>query len=70
MQQVIAALIECLNDYCTSNQGDVGSWVREAAMLAIEKFVRLLVIADNGNMFLPRKLISHPGQPLRQCSRF
>ena len=30
--EVIDTLLGCMEDYCTDNRGDVGSWVREAAM--------------------------------------
>jgi hypothetical protein len=32
METVVGALLACLKDYSTDNRGDVGSWVREAAM--------------------------------------
>jgi hypothetical protein len=33
--EVISSLLTCMEDYCTDNRGDVGSWVREAAMEAL-----------------------------------
>ena len=33
----LRAFVEGLDDYATDNRGDVGSWVREAAMKAIER---------------------------------
>ena len=33
--EVVDALLGCMEDYCTDNRGDVGSWVREAAMDAL-----------------------------------
>ncbi|EKX43034.1 hypothetical protein GUITHDRAFT_140881 [Guillardia theta CCMP2712] len=32
---LIDTLLKCLGDYCVDNRGDVGSWVREAAMNTI-----------------------------------
>jgi hypothetical protein len=36
------ALLEALNDYTIDNRGDVGSWVREAAMEGIERCTYIL----------------------------
>mmetsp|Transcript_15457 Transcript_15457/g.50826 ORF Transcript_15457/g.50826 Transcript_15457/m.50826 type:complete len:1003 (+) Transcript_15457:313-3321(+) len=41
-ERVCGALIAALDDYCTDNRGDVGSWVREAAMGALASAVELL----------------------------
>lgn len=47
--QVMEHLLAALNDYATDNRGDVGSWVREAAMEAIEKVTYLLChVAEDG----------------------
>ncbi|XP_042480833.1 tubulin-folding cofactor D isoform X2 [Macadamia integrifolia] len=35
--EVMQALFKALDDYCVDNRGDVGSWVREAAMDGLEK---------------------------------
>jgi hypothetical protein len=40
--QVMEHLLAALDDYATDNRGDVGSWVREAAMESIEKVTYLL----------------------------
>lgn len=40
--QVMEHLLAALDDYATDNRGDVGSWVREAAMEAMEKVTYLL----------------------------
>lgn len=32
MQHVVPSLMSALQDYSTDNRGDVGSWVREAAL--------------------------------------
>ena len=37
VETVLNALLTCLTDYSTDNRGDVGSWVREAAMLGLEQ---------------------------------
>ena len=34
-EHVVDALLMCLSDYTTDNRGDVGSWLREAAMKAL-----------------------------------
>uniref|UniRef100_A0A6U5ZYI7 Uncharacterized protein n=1 Tax=Guillardia theta TaxID=55529 RepID=A0A6U5ZYI7_GUITH len=39
---LIDTLLKCLGDYCVDNRGDVGSWVREAAMVGLVKVVKLL----------------------------
>jgi hypothetical protein len=36
-----------MNDYQIDRRGDVGNWVREVAMSALTKFIRLLV--DSGD---------------------
>ena len=46
MQAVLEACCTCLKDYSMDNRGDVGSWVREAAMLALERLVPLVVARD------------------------
>lgn len=40
--QVMDALLDALDDYAIDNRGDVGSWVREAAMEALERCSYLL----------------------------
>jgi len=39
---LIDTLLKCLGDYCVDNRGDVGSWVREAAMVGLVKVVEML----------------------------
>jgi hypothetical protein len=46
MQAVLEACCTCLKDYSMDNRGDVGSWVREAAMFALERLVPLVVARD------------------------
>ncbi|WOL10087.1 tubulin-folding cofactor D isoform X1 [Canna indica] len=40
--EVMQTLFEALNDYAVDNRGDVGSWVREAAMDALERCMYIL----------------------------
>ncbi|KAJ4980759.1 hypothetical protein NE237_031596 [Protea cynaroides] len=40
--EVMRALFKALDDYCVDNRGDVGSWVREAAMDGLEKCTYIL----------------------------
>ena len=40
--QVMEALFEALDDYAVDNRGDVGSWVREAAIVGLEECIVLL----------------------------
>lgn len=47
-QLVFSTFLEAMNDYSTDNRGDVGSWVRGAAMLALERFVILLAKSEHG----------------------
>lgn len=37
-KEVFDALLAALDDYSVDNRGDVGSWVREAALKAAEKW--------------------------------
>ena len=36
-----------MNDYQVDRRGDVGSWVREEAMISLTKFIRLLAEQEN-----------------------
>lgn len=40
--EVMQSLLKALNDYSVDNRGDVGSWVREAAMEALERCTYIL----------------------------
>lgn len=40
--KVVQALFRALDDYAVDNRGDVGSWVREAAMDALERCTFIL----------------------------
>jgi hypothetical protein len=44
--QIFTAFLKALDDYSTDNRGDVGSWVREAAIVGLDILTRLLVIHD------------------------
>ncbi|XP_033896427.2 tubulin-specific chaperone D [Acipenser ruthenus] len=41
--QIYSTLLECMRDYTTDSRGDVGSWVREAAITSLMKVTFLLV---------------------------
>ena len=43
---IFTALLSSLCDYAVDNRGDVGSWVREASMIALERFSLSLVKHD------------------------
>jgi tubulin-specific chaperone D len=43
----IQALLRALDDYAVDNRGDVGSWVREAAMDALERCTFILCKRDS-----------------------
>jgi hypothetical protein len=46
---LFGALLDASNDYTVDNRGDVGSWVREASLLAMEKIIYMFVARDNAN---------------------
>ncbi|XP_064945169.1 tubulin-folding cofactor D-like isoform X2 [Musa acuminata AAA Group] len=45
--EVMQTLFEALNDYAVDNRGDVGSWVREAAMDALERCMYIICKKDS-----------------------
>ena len=45
--EVMASLFKALDDYSVDNRGDVGSWVREAAMIGLEKCTYILCAIDS-----------------------
>lgn len=45
--EVMASLFKALNDYSVDNRGDVGSWVREAAMDGLEMCTYILCKRDS-----------------------
>jgi len=46
-EQVMDVLLKALDDYAIDNRGDVGSWVREAAMDALKRCSFLLCLETN-----------------------
>ncbi|XP_064170432.1 tubulin-specific chaperone D [Anguilla rostrata] len=52
VSEVYLALLDCLNDYTTDSRGDVGSWVREAAMSSLTE-VTLLVVSSSPELLSP-----------------
>ncbi|OBS57196.1 hypothetical protein A6R68_11679 [Neotoma lepida] len=42
ISEVYTALLDCMNDYTTDSRGDVGAWVREAAMTSLMDLTLLL----------------------------
>lgn len=47
-EQLMDVLLKALDDYAIDNRGDVGSWVREAAMDALKRCSFLLCLKTNG----------------------
>ncbi|XP_051132533.1 tubulin-folding cofactor D [Andrographis paniculata] len=45
--EVMSSLLKALDDYSTDNRGDVGSWIREAAMDGLEKCTYILCERDS-----------------------
>lgn len=45
-REAVGALLAAMEDYATDERGDVGSWVREAAMRGLEVLCHCLVTAD------------------------
>lgn len=45
--EVMSSLLKALDDYSTDNRGDVGSWVRDAAMNGLEKCTYILCSRDS-----------------------
>ncbi|KAF6727713.1 Tubulin-specific chaperone D [Oryzias melastigma] len=54
--QVFGVLLHCLNDYTMSSRGDVGAWVREAAMTSLME-LSVLVASSAPDVLVP-KLVS------------
>ena len=40
LSRILGALISCTHDYATDNRGDVGSWVRKAALESLEAVLK------------------------------
>ncbi|CAA0813577.1 Tubulin-folding cofactor D [Striga hermonthica] len=47
--EVMCSLFKALDDYSTDNRGDVGSWIREAAMDGLERCTYILCKEDSIN---------------------
>lgn len=43
VNQIYNTLLDCMNDYTTDSRGDIGAWVREAAMTGLMELTILLV---------------------------
>uniref|UniRef100_A0A672ZPH9 Tubulin-specific chaperone D n=2 Tax=Sphaeramia orbicularis TaxID=375764 RepID=A0A672ZPH9_9TELE len=52
VSEVYGTLLDSMNDYTTDSRGDVGAWVREAAMTSLMD-VTLLVAASNPEILSP-----------------
>ncbi|XP_020084224.1 tubulin-folding cofactor D isoform X1 [Ananas comosus] len=48
--KIMETLFKALDDYAVDNRGDVGSWVREAAMDALERCTYILCKRDSSSM--------------------
>ncbi|XP_065859361.1 tubulin-folding cofactor D isoform X2 [Euphorbia lathyris] len=46
-EEVMSSLFKALDDYSVDNRGDVGSWVREAAMEGLEACTNILCFMDS-----------------------
>uniref|UniRef100_A0A8C2ZQL7 Tubulin-specific chaperone D n=1 Tax=Cyclopterus lumpus TaxID=8103 RepID=A0A8C2ZQL7_CYCLU len=53
VSEVYAALLHSMNDYTTDSRGDVGAWVREAAMTSLMEVT--LLVASSAPEILPVK---------------
>jgi hypothetical protein len=41
--QILDTFYKCFDDYAVDRRGDVGSWVRQEAMLSLHEYVRLIL---------------------------
>ncbi|VFQ75756.1 unnamed protein product [Cuscuta campestris] len=48
--EVIQSLLRALDDYSIDNRGDVGSWVREAAIVGLEKCLYILCKRESNHL--------------------
>ncbi|XP_061363955.1 tubulin-folding cofactor D [Gastrolobium bilobum] len=53
--EVMMSLFKALDDYSVDNRGDVGSWVREAALDGLEKCTYMLCTIDDKSVFLSER---------------
>lgn len=56
LNDMYQTLCQCMNDYQIDRRGDVGNWVREVAMSALTRFLRLLVEASENNQEIVKTL--------------
>ncbi|KAM4691322.1 tubulin-specific chaperone D [Rhinophrynus dorsalis] len=66
-------LLNCMNDYTTDSRGDVGAWVREAAMTGLLDITLLLVQSDPeliGADFIQRMMCSLSQQSAEKIDRY
>jgi len=56
-EQLLPSLLLCLDDYSVDRRGDVGSWVREAALIAIPPALQLLLAAGGDGHALAQRCI-------------
>ena len=45
--KILETFYACFDDYAVDRRGDVGSWVRQEAMVSVNKYVSLLVDCDD-----------------------
>ena len=64
--EVISSLLTCMEDYCTDNRGDVGSWVREAAMEALPGAISAL--QASGLELATGRCVTIVSALLKQCA--
>lgn len=48
--EVLEALLEGMQDYTSDSRGDVGAWVREAAMLGLKVQISCLIFYTTSKM--------------------
>ncbi|XP_037666539.1 tubulin-specific chaperone D isoform X2 [Choloepus didactylus] len=46
--RIYATLLDCMQDYTTDSRGDVGAWVRKAAMTSLKELTVLLASSEPG----------------------
>ncbi|XP_018409145.1 PREDICTED: tubulin-specific chaperone D [Nanorana parkeri] len=70
---VYKTLLDCMNDYTTDSRGDVGTWVREAAMGSLMDVTLLLVGSEPdliGEDFCRRMMCAIAQQSAEKIDRF
>ena len=43
VRELFGCFVACLDDYAIDNRGDVGSWVRQAAIIALERITYFIL---------------------------